>query len=47
MRKSLNFLAFALSLEVAIGSEVDYSKIAEASSARVESTFVRYSRIYG
>lgn len=27
--------------------EIDYSKIAEASSARIENTLVRYSRLYG
>lgn len=47
MRKLSGFLVFAFFPAVTIGSEVDYSKIAEASSARIENTLVRYSRLYG
>lgn len=32
---------------VTIGEEINYSKISEASSARIESILARYSRSYG
>lgn len=45
-KKSVLFLLTLLPRLVFSG-EIDYSKIAEASSARIENTLVRYSRLYG
>lgn len=47
MRKASALFVLALLPAVTTGGEIDYSKIAEASSARIESTLVRYSRLYG
>jgi hypothetical protein len=43
------FALFLLTLfsTLVVSDEIDYSKIAEASSARIEKTLVRYSRLYG
>ncbi|QLC73180.1 hypothetical protein LPB260_20740 [Pseudomonas sp. LPB0260] len=46
MRKISELFILAFLPTVAIGGEVDYSKIAEASSARIGDTLVRYSRLY-
>ncbi|MDM8348535.1 hypothetical protein P8H27_06445 [Pseudomonas sp. sp1636] len=47
MRKISALFVLALLPAVTTGGEIDYSKIAEASSSRIESTLVRYSRLYG
>lgn len=43
------FVLFLLTLlpSLVVSGEIDYSKIAEASSARIENILVRYSRLYG
>ena len=47
MRKISKLLIATFFPAAATGGEIDYSKIAGASSARVESALVRYSRLYG
>ena len=47
MRKVSVLFVFVLFPTVAVGGEIEYSKISEASSARIEGTLVRYSRLYG
>lgn len=46
MRKISKLFISAFLPTVSIRGELDYSKIAEASSARIENALVRYSRLY-
>lgn len=47
MKKISVLFLLTLLPSLVVSGEIDYSKIAEASSARIENTLVRYSRIYG
>lgn len=47
MKKISVLFLLTLSPSLVFSGEIDYSKIAEASSARIENTLVRYSRLYG
>ena len=47
MRKVSVVFVFAFFPVVGVSGEIEYSKISEASSARIEGTLVRYSRLYG
>jgi hypothetical protein len=47
MKKIPLLVVWAFFPTITIGDEIGYSKISEASSARIESIHARYSRLYG